>query len=207
MDSSTDQNKVSSAATADATVSSAGSSEAQPVEGEGNDNQRKENKDLQHAPDQIKSTIPDSNPPTFSVSQALDALTGMDDSTQVAVNSVFGVIENMISQLEEEKDENESHYENEVRTENIDSVPEKQGTFEKKEDSENDHKLRETEGSKNDQSMVSDGLHDPPIHNHHDNGMELQDDSTSEWLEEESPQNSVSSEGSGLIVMILWEIL
>ena len=175
MDSSTDQNKVSSAATADATVSSAGSSEAQPVEGEGNDNHRKENKDLQHAPDQIKSTIPDSNPPTFSVSQALDALTGMDDSTQVAVNSVFGVIEEMISQLEEEKDENESHEENELRTENIDSVPEKQGTFEKKEDGENDHKLRETEGCKNARRRMSDGLDDPPLHNDndHDNNMEL----------------------------------
>ncbi|ERN05508.1 uncharacterized protein LOC18433688 [Amborella trichopoda] len=48
--------------------------------------------------------------PTISVTQALDALTGLDDSTQVAVNSVFGVIENMIDQLEKEnqdKDEKE----------------------------------------------------------------------------------------------------
>ncbi|KAK6248836.1 hypothetical protein QUC31_020401 [Theobroma cacao] len=196
LDSLADQSKVASATTAEVTVSSTGSSEAQPVEGEGNDNQKKENKDLLHALDQNKSSIPDSNPPTFSVSQALDALTEMDDSTQVAVNSVFGVIENMISQLEEEKDENESHDGNEVRTENLDSVLETQDTFEKEEDSENGHKLRETEGSKSDQGMMSDGLHGPAIHNDHDIGTDTQDDSTSEWLEEESPQNSVSSEGS-----------
>ncbi|XVF35191.1 hypothetical protein REPUB_Repub18cG0124100 [Reevesia pubescens] len=190
-DSSTDQNKVASSAT----VSSAGSSEVQPVEGEGNDNQKKENKDMQHAPDQNKSSIPDYNPPTFSVSQALDALTGMDDSTQVAVNSVFGVIENMITELEEEKNENEFHDGNEVRIENSDNMPETQSTFEKKEDSKNDHKLRETEGIKNYQSRMSDGLHDPPVNNGHDNGTQLQDDSTSEWLVEESPQNPVSSEG------------
>ncbi|XP_021276143.1 uncharacterized protein LOC110410653 isoform X2 [Herrania umbratica] len=196
LDSSADQSKVASATTAEVTVSSTGSSEAQPVEGEGNDNQKKENKDLLHALNQNKSSVPDSNRPTFSVSQALDALTEMDDSTQVAVNSVFGVIENMISQLEEEKDENESHDGNEVRTENLDSVLETQDTFEKKDDSEDGHKLRETEGSKSDQSMMSDGLHGPAIHNDHDIGTDMQHDSTSEWLEEESPQNSVSTEGS-----------
>ncbi|KAK8947946.1 Embryogenesis-associated protein EMB8 [Platanthera guangdongensis] len=37
---------------------------------------------------------------SVSVSQALDALTGFDESTQMAVNSVFGVIESMIDQLE-----------------------------------------------------------------------------------------------------------
>ncbi|KAL9266834.1 Embryogenesis-associated protein EMB8-like protein [Drosera capensis] len=46
---------------------------------------------------------PASNNPSFSVTQALDALTGLDDSTQLAVNSVFGVIENLITQLEEGK--------------------------------------------------------------------------------------------------------
>ncbi|XVE70763.1 hypothetical protein DITRI_Ditri10aG0097200 [Diplodiscus trichospermus] len=202
MDSSIDQNKVASDATADVTVSSAGSSEAQPVEGEGNDNQKKEDKDMQHAPNQIKSNVPDSNPPSFNVSQAFDAWTGMDDSTQVAVNSVFGVIENMISQLEEEKDENETcaeneiHDKNEVRTENIGSAPEKQGTFEKKEDSKIDHNLSETESSKNGQSMMSDGSHDPPLHKDYDNDAKLQDDSTGEWLRKECPQSPVSSEGS-----------
>ncbi|KAH6837506.1 hypothetical protein C2S53_001029 [Perilla frutescens var. hirtella] len=42
---------------------------------------------------------------SFSVSQALDAFTGLDDSTQVAVNNVFHVIEGMINQLEEKKDQ------------------------------------------------------------------------------------------------------
>lgn len=169
------------------------SSEAQPEEGERNDNQKK---NLQHAPDQNKSTITDSNAPTFNVSQALDALTGMDDSTQVAVNSVFGVLENMITQLEEEKEENGSHDGREHRTDNTNSVPETQDTFGKKEGSENDNKLRENEGSKNNQSMISDRLHDPPIHNDHGNGSDLGDDSTSEQLEESSPQNPVSSEGN-----------
>ncbi|KAF9616109.1 hypothetical protein IFM89_028575 [Coptis chinensis] len=48
------------------------------------------------------SIPPASNPPSFNVTQALDALTGMDDSTQMAVNSVFGVLENMIAKMEEE---------------------------------------------------------------------------------------------------------
>ncbi|XP_068657950.1 uncharacterized protein [Aristolochia californica] len=43
-----------------------------------------------------------SEPSHISVSQALDALTGFDDSTQMAVNSVFGVIEDMIDHLEKE---------------------------------------------------------------------------------------------------------
>ncbi|OMO67123.1 CAAX amino terminal protease [Corchorus capsularis] len=191
-DSSTDQNKVTPAATAEVTVSAAGSSEAQPVEGERNDNQKTENKDLQHVLDQNKSSISDPNPQTFSVSQALDALTGMDDSTQVAVNSVFGVIENMISQLEE-KDDKESHDRDEVRTENNDSVPGTQDTFEDKEDNENDHKLREIEGSKNNYSMMSDGSHDHPMHNDNASGKDLQYDSASV---EESPQIPFSSEGT-----------
>ncbi|KAL7096157.1 hypothetical protein ACP275_10G065800 [Erythranthe tilingii] len=43
------------------------------------------------------------DPPSFSVSEALDALTEFDDSTQFAVNSVFHVIEDMIDQLEVDK--------------------------------------------------------------------------------------------------------
>lgn len=49
-----------------------------------------------------------SQPPSINVSQALDALTGFDDSTQIAVNSVFGVIENMIEQLEKKLENDES---------------------------------------------------------------------------------------------------
>ncbi|XVF88951.1 hypothetical protein PTKIN_Ptkin19aG0092600 [Pterospermum kingtungense] len=195
LDSLTDENKVASAATEDVTVSSAGSSEAHSVVGEGNDNQKTENRYPLQSSNHNNSTIPDSNPPTFSVSQALDALTGMDDSTQVAVNGIFGVIENMISELEDEND-SESHDGDEVRSENIDSVPDTQGTFEKEENGENDHKMRETESSENGHSIRSDGLHDPPRHNDHNNGTELQDDSTIEWLEEESPQYPVSLEGA-----------
>ncbi|CAL5064142.1 unnamed protein product [Urochloa decumbens] len=40
----------------------------------------------------------------ITMTQALDALTGFDDSTQMAVNSVFGVLENMIDQLQKQQD-------------------------------------------------------------------------------------------------------
>lgn len=43
-------------------------------------------------------------PPPITVTQALDALTGFDDSTQMAVNSVFGVLENMIDQFQKQQD-------------------------------------------------------------------------------------------------------
>ncbi|KAL5206522.1 hypothetical protein ABZP36_034731 [Zizania latifolia] len=46
----------------------------------------------------------ESKPPPINVTQALDALTGFDDSTQMAVNSVFGVLENMIDQFEKQHD-------------------------------------------------------------------------------------------------------
>ncbi|KAL2338824.1 hypothetical protein Fmac_013270 [Flemingia macrophylla] len=77
------------------------SSEHQTIEREGNDIERKDNKNTQHISHQSNSNNSDSNAPAFSVSQALDALAGIDDSTQVAVNNVFGVLENMISQLEQ----------------------------------------------------------------------------------------------------------
>lgn len=54
------------------------------------------------------SSPPSSAPSPISVSQALDALTGFDDSTQMAVNSVFGVIENMIDQLEKDNSHNDN---------------------------------------------------------------------------------------------------
>ncbi|GLJ10762.1 hypothetical protein SUGI_0134500 [Cryptomeria japonica] len=41
--------------------------------------------------------------PSISMTQAFDALAGFDDSTQMAVTNVFGVIENMINQFEKEK--------------------------------------------------------------------------------------------------------
>ncbi|KAF8032643.1 hypothetical protein BT93_D1536 [Corymbia citriodora subsp. variegata] len=85
-------------------------SETQQVENDDSDPQRRENKSLQPVLEQNKSSITDSSSSTFSVSQALNALTGMDDTTQVAVNSVFGVLEEMITQLEETSDqENEEN--------------------------------------------------------------------------------------------------
>ncbi|KAJ0983767.1 hypothetical protein J5N97_002123 [Dioscorea zingiberensis] len=43
--------------------------------------------------------------PSINVSEALNALTGFDDSTQMAVNSVFGVLEDMIDHLEKASNE------------------------------------------------------------------------------------------------------
>ncbi|XP_037434505.1 uncharacterized protein LOC119301611 isoform X2 [Triticum dicoccoides] len=53
---------------------------------------------------QISKTEESKHPSVNNVRQALDALTDFDDSTQMAVNSVFGVIENMIDQFQKHKD-------------------------------------------------------------------------------------------------------
>ncbi|KAI3985247.1 hypothetical protein MKX01_039492, partial [Papaver californicum] len=50
---------------------------------------------------------PPPNPPALGVSQAFEAFTGFDDSTQMAVNSVFGVLENMIIQYDAQNEEDE----------------------------------------------------------------------------------------------------
>ncbi|XP_058078865.1 uncharacterized protein LOC131227156 isoform X3 [Magnolia sinica] len=84
-----------------------------PMEKEGNDIQNNEDKNVQamkqssltKAEEPSPPPSASSTPPPINVSQALDALTGFDDSTQMAVNSVFGVIENMIDQLEKGKDQ------------------------------------------------------------------------------------------------------
>ncbi|CAL9084504.1 unnamed protein product, partial [Musa textilis] len=76
---------------------------------ESNELQKNEDKSPQdlhqnlHNSTQLNENSPQhssSETPSISVTQALDALTGFDDSTQLAVNSVFGVLENMIDQLE-----------------------------------------------------------------------------------------------------------
>ncbi|KAL8102744.1 uncharacterized protein LOC141678758 isoform X2 [Apium graveolens] len=74
------------------------SSEAESVKKEDAEIQKKEEKVMEPVPNQYSSS-----PPTFSVSQAFDAFTGIDDSTQAAVNSVFNVIEGVITHLEEER--------------------------------------------------------------------------------------------------------
>lgn len=91
-----DQNKLtSSPQTDDKTSLAASPSEMNVMENEGSDNVKREERSMQTNSNQI---IP--NASSFDVSQALDALTGIDDSTQLAVNSVFHVLEDMINQLD-----------------------------------------------------------------------------------------------------------
>ncbi|XP_019057821.1 PREDICTED: uncharacterized protein LOC104811288 [Tarenaya hassleriana] len=119
------QNKVASISEEDVGPPPGPPSDLQPVENEENDNQKKETKNLQPVPDQTKPAVQEPSQPTFSVSQAFDALTGIDDSTQVAINSVFGVLENMLSQLEEgNKEDDEVTYEKKLKDENISSLSE-----------------------------------------------------------------------------------
>ncbi|VFQ92556.1 unnamed protein product [Cuscuta campestris] len=73
---------------------------------------------------QTKSNESISDSPVPSASQALDALTEIDDSTQMAVNSVFHVLEDMITRLEEGK-----HDENKMR--NLDNNRESEDVEEK----------------------------------------------------------------------------
>ncbi|KAF5177148.1 Embryogenesis-associated protein emb8 [Thalictrum thalictroides] len=105
-----DQNKSSSTtATKESLLPVTSSPEPQGVEEEPSnvkkDGESMEGENEQGPPrseEPAPSPVPTPNPSSFNVSEALDALTGFDDSTQVAVNSVFGVLENMISKLEEE---------------------------------------------------------------------------------------------------------
>ncbi|XAR51113.1 Alcohol O-acetyltransferase [Bertholletia excelsa] len=110
--SSTDQNKAMQSTKTEEGLSNTASSDVQSMEKESTDYPKKDEKSMPSVPSQSSS-----NPSTFSVSQALDALTGMDDSTQVAVNSVFGVIEDMITQLEEERD-SEAELDDEIDIDN-----------------------------------------------------------------------------------------
>ncbi|KAF5481622.1 hypothetical protein F2P56_002261 [Juglans regia] len=183
-DSSTDQSKVASASVTEVSLGS--SSEAQVMEGEDNDNQ-KENNGMQPVQDQSKVISGDPSPPTFSVSQALDALTEVDDSTQVAVNSVFGVLENMLNQLEECSDE-----ENGVQDRNDveDSVTETDNVV-------GNQMLEEKEENESEQSMQSDTLGDHPVYNHHV-GMQLRHVPRIGSIEEETMQYLSSSNGKSM---------
>ncbi|XP_042972296.1 uncharacterized protein LOC122304229 isoform X2 [Carya illinoinensis] len=184
-DSSTDRSKVASASVEELSLGS--SSEAQVMETEDNDNQKKENKSMQPVQDQTKVILGDPSPPTFSVSQALDTLTGMDDSTQVAVNSVFGVLENMLNQLEEGSDE-----ENGVQDRNDveDSVTETDNAA-------GNPKLEEKEENESEQSMQSDTLGDRPVYNHHV-GIQLPHVPRIGSIEEETMQYLSSSNGKSM---------
>ncbi|XP_059431878.1 uncharacterized protein LOC132165366 isoform X2 [Corylus avellana] len=180
-DSSTDQSNVASAKITEE-VPTESSSEAQSLEEEGNDNQKGDNKSMQAVQDQAKSVVSDPSPPTFSVSQAFEALTGVDDSTQVAVNSVFGVIENMITQLEEGCDEENGFKDrNNVEDKKTDSVDEKQSII--------DHKLEKKGENEGEQSMQS---------NHCENSMQSQHDPRTGRVEGETMHDLNSSNGKSM---------
>ncbi|KAK3213326.1 hypothetical protein Dsin_018032 [Dipteronia sinensis] len=185
---SSDQNKKTPANVAEDTVLPLGSSsEAQPMEREGNDNQKRENKNLQPALDGLDAP-PASSPSSFGVSQALDALTGMDDSTQMAVNSVFGVIENMISQYEEGKDdENDVKDRSKVEDEKIESVSREQHDG-------NDHTYEKKEENGNELCVQSHTICDPPTYL--DNSTQSQHDSRTESPEEEPIQSPIIFDGN-----------
>ena len=123
---------------------------------EDNDNQKKDNKNVQPVVDQSKN---------FSVSEALNALTGMDDNTQMAVNNVFGVIENIITQMEE------SSHESVVKE--VDSVSESESAKDHVSDVSS---LEDSEASKADKNVQMDMLSNVRVSDHPENGADLQPD-------------------------------
>ncbi|PON97046.1 CAAX amino terminal protease [Trema orientale] len=169
-----DQNKLTAPGVVGENASPSGSSsEGQSMEKEESDNQKRDNKLVL---DQSKSNS-ESSSPTFSVSQALDALTGMDDSTQVAVNSVFGVIENMISQLEEGSD-----HEKEV--------------VDEKDDNPIDSKRPQNSAATPiDQRVQSDEISDSAVFKHPKNAMDSQPDAPNECIAKDSTQCPISLNG------------
>ncbi|KAJ6824096.1 uncharacterized protein M6B38_129750 [Iris pallida] len=130
-------------------VSSA--SEHQVVEQEVNGTQNDEgstNKNILDQNEQSPSTkseepLPQdssSNTPSSSVTQALGALTGFDDSTQVAVNTVFGVLEDMIDQFGKASNDENSDGKDNVENQELVNGSEKV-------DDSNDKSDVESEGS------------------------------------------------------------
>ncbi|KAM4097594.1 hypothetical protein ACJW30_07G012900 [Castanea mollissima] len=190
-DSSTDQGKVApSTITEESTPGTA--SDADAMGNEGNDNLKRDNKSMQPVQDQTNSIMSDPSPPTFNVSQAFDTLTGMDDSTQVAVNSVFGVLENMITQLEEGSDDgNGDKDRNDIKEKKTESGSDQHSIID-------DHKLDEEEENENIQSIRSDNLDDSFVYNHHENSIHSQHDTRTGRVEEETTQNLNSSNGKSM---------
>ncbi|RLM84582.1 uncharacterized protein C2845_PM04G12330 [Panicum miliaceum] len=76
------------------------------IEKEGDTIRTSEDKAAHNMDDQSTqvSKTEESKPSPITMTQALDALTGFDDSTQMAVNSVFGVLENMIDQFQKQQE-------------------------------------------------------------------------------------------------------
>ncbi|XP_030488681.2 uncharacterized protein LOC115705482 isoform X1 [Cannabis sativa] len=200
-----DQNKMTASGVVSESVSpSVSSPESQSMEKEETDNQKK---DIKPAPEQSKPA-PESTSPTFSVSQAFDAFTGMDDSTQVAVNSIFGVIEDVISQLDVEpehedkakEEENDNPMENNM-PQKSDATPVDQSIqADRIHDSEhqdmeeqNDIPIHNTEphnsdATPNDRSAQPDKLSDSSVSKHPRNA-------------EESNQHPISSNGTDTKVL------
>ncbi|KAK9989818.1 hypothetical protein SO802_030057 [Lithocarpus litseifolius] len=190
-DSSTDQGKVASSSITEEETPGT-SSDADAMGNEGNDNLKRDNKSMQPVQDQTNSIVSDPSPSTFSVSQAFDTLTGMDDSTQVAVNSVFGVLENMIAQMEEgSDDENGDKDRNDIKEKKTDSGSDQHSIID-------DHKLDEEEENENIQSIRSDNLDAPFVYNHHENSIHSQHDTRTGRVEEETTQNLNSSNGKSV---------
>jgi hypothetical protein len=152
-DISSDQSKTASTDAKEEPSSRPMSSDNQTVEGEVNGSENKDIKNVQQTSPETNSSNSGSGAPGLSVSQAFEALTGMDDSTQMAVNSVFGVIENMLSQLEKSSD-------NEAEVKDGKAV---------------EHKLEEQQKS-NSQNNDSNTSGNPSLDDHHD-GMSLKNDS------------------------------
>ncbi|GFP85518.1 embryogenesis-associated protein emb8 [Phtheirospermum japonicum] len=147
------QNETSEAyRTEDKSSAPSPTSDTQVMENEAENNQRKEEKGPMS-----NSSQDTGDSPRFSVSQALDALTGFDDSTQVAVNSVFHVIEGMLDQLEVDRD-NEIEVNNEKNKSQVNGVDKvKEQHYEHGEQNSNSSDTKNTRsqlGAENEISMV-----------------------------------------------------
>ncbi|KAI3995390.1 hypothetical protein MKX01_040506, partial [Papaver californicum] len=116
-DDSTDQ-KDTTPKTEESLPFAASSPEAPPTDKEADNSPKKGDDKSESSADQNQQTSskseeppppnpPPPNPPALGVSQAFEAFTGFDDSTQMAVNSVFGVLENMINQYDAQNEEDE----------------------------------------------------------------------------------------------------
>ncbi|RZC89930.1 hypothetical protein C5167_028996 [Papaver somniferum] len=116
-DDSTDQ-KDTTAKTEESLPVATSSPEAPPTDKETDNVSKKEDEKPESPADQNQPTSskseeppppnpPAPNPPALGVSQAFEAFTGFDDSTQMAVNSVFGVLENIINQYDAQNEEDQ----------------------------------------------------------------------------------------------------
>ncbi|XP_043707068.1 uncharacterized protein LOC122656556 isoform X2 [Telopea speciosissima] len=178
------------------------SPQPEPMEDMGNNNQTTEEKNMQPMTDQNKQGCTKSeetspsfqqapNPPSLNVSQAFDALTGLDDSTQMAVNSVFGVIEDMITQLEEKDNRNDGKEDKIV--DRVGDENEKPGSASEPSVT-SEHKLEIEEDSKKEMSSESNQLQscDNLVGNSSEKCAEPHQDTTNGWNERKLTDNPSS---------------